>query len=157
MGSIKLLRIDSRLSHGKTVDFWCDYLDLSRVIIANDRVAEDDFRKEVMGLTIPKNIEGYFLRVDEVKDFLEKSQGEFFIIVESPSDLKRLVDCGIRVPKVNVGIIHMSEGKRSLTEEVAVDDRDLEIFKNLIEDGVEIAVRLSPFASKKDLREFFAR
>lgn len=152
---IPLVRIDSRLSHGKVVEIWCEKYGIDKVIIANDRVATDDFRQEVMNLTIPENIEATYLKVADVKAFLEKNPGDYFTIVESPEDLEKIADSGIKIEKLNIGIIHMQEGKKSLTEEVAVDDNDLRIFKKLKEAGTEIAVRLSPFASKKSLDEFF--
>ena len=52
MGKVKLCRIDSRLSHGKVVEVWSKELDTKTVIIANDEVSLDDFRKKVMDLTI---------------------------------------------------------------------------------------------------------
>ena len=151
---LALVRIDSRLSHGKVVEIWCAKYGIDKVIIANDRVATDDFRQEVMNLTIPENIEATYLKVADVKDFLEKNPGDYFTIVESPEDAEKIADSGIKIEKLNIGIIHMQEGKKSLTEEVAVDDNDLRIFKKLKEAGTEIAVRLSPFASKRSLDEF---
>ena len=54
MGKITLARIDSRLANGNVVKDWCDSYNLKKVIIANDRVAEDPIRIEVMDLTIQR-------------------------------------------------------------------------------------------------------
>ena len=78
---LPLVRIDSRLSHGKVVEIWCEKYGIDKVIIANDRVAKDDFRQEVMNLTIPENIEATYLKVADEKDFLEKNPGDYFTIV----------------------------------------------------------------------------
>lgn len=156
MKNIKLARIDSRLSHGKVVSYWTDFLKVNTVIIANDRVAKDDFEQAVMDLTIPKDIKSYYLSLDEVKNFVEKNEKEeIFLIVESPRDLDQIIGHNVEINKVNIGIIHLSQGKKLLTEEVAVDEKDLEIFSNLISKGTEISVQLSPFACKRDLRDFF--
>lgn len=45
MGKVKLCRIDSRLSHGKVVEIWSKELEIKTVIIANEEVSGDDFRK----------------------------------------------------------------------------------------------------------------
>lgn len=153
---IKLARIDSRLSHGKVVSYWTDFLKVKTVIIANNRVAKDDFEQTVMDLTIPKEIKAHYLGLDEVKKHLEKNKKEeIFLIVESPRDLDIIMSQDVEIDKVNIGIIHLSEGKKLLTEEVAVDEKDLQIFSNLVSKGTEISVQLSPFACKRDLKDFF--
>lgn len=153
---IKLARIDSRLSHGKVVSYWTDFLKVKTVIIANDRVANDDFEQTVMDLTIPKEINAHYLGLDEVKKYIEKNKNEeIFLIVESPRDLDQIINQDIKIEKVNIGIIHLSQGKKLLTEEVAVDKKDLDIFSNLVSKGTEISVQLTPFACKRDLSDFF--
>lgn len=154
MKNIKLVRIDSRLSHGKVVSYWTDFLGVDTVIIANDRLAMDEFEQKVMNLTIPKDIKVHYIKLHEIKKFqIEKD--EAFVIVESPKDLETIIKQEIKFEKVNIGIIHLSHGKKLLTEEVAVDKKDLEIFSKLISNGTEVFVQLSPFASKRDLSDFF--
>lgn len=51
----------------------------------------------------------------------------------------------------------MSEGKKSLTEEVAVDEDDLRIFKDFMNNGSEVYLRLSPYAQKIDLTSMFKK
>lgn len=156
MKNIKLARIDSRLSHGKVVSYWTDHLKLDTVIIANDRLAEDDFEKAVMDLTLPEGIKSHYMSLDQVKPYVENNKDEdIFLIVESPRDLEKILGEDAFIEKVNIGIIHLSPGKKLLTEEVAVDEKDLEIFSSLISRGVEVSIQLSPFACKRDLSDFF--
>lgn len=154
--NIKLARIDSRLSHGKVVSYWTEYLNLDTVIIANDRVYQDDFEQAVMNLTMPEGIAAHYLRLDQVKNYVENNQNEdIFLIVESPRDLEKILEKDYFIDRVNIGIIHLSQGKKLLTEEVAVDEKDLEIFANLISNDIEVFIQLSPFACKRDLSDFF--
>ena len=71
MGKITLARIDSRLANGNVVEDWCGKYGLKKVIIANDRTATDPIRIEVMDLTVPDFIESTYLKVANVKDFLD--------------------------------------------------------------------------------------
>jgi mannose/fructose/N-acetylgalactosamine-specific phosphotransferase system component IIB len=156
MKNIKLARIDSRLSHGKVVSYWTDFLNLDTVIIANDRVAGDEFEQAVMNLTMPEGIKSHYLKLDQVKNYVENNIDEdIFLIVESPRDLDIIINQDARIEKVNIGIIHLSKGKKLLTEEVAVDEKDLEIFSKLVAKGTEVSIQLSPFACKRDLSDFF--
>ena len=157
MGEIKLVRIDSRLSHGKVVEVWTKELGVDTVVIANDKVSGDDFRKKVMDLTIPDDIDRFYLPVEDVGEFAKKLDKDIFLIVENASDLETIASEGLDIPTINIGIIHMSEGKKSLTEEVAVDEDDLRIFKDFMTKGSEVYLRLSPYAQKIDLTSMFKK
>lgn len=157
MGEIKLVRIDSRLSHGKVVEVWTKELGVDTVVIANDKVSGDDFRKRVMDLTIPDDIDRFYLPVEEVGKFVKKLDKEIFLIVENARDLETIASEGLDIPTINIGIIHMSEGKKSLTEEVAVDEDDIRIFKDFMTKGSEVYLRLSPYAQKIDLTSMFKK
>lgn len=143
MGKITLARIDSRLANGSVVKDWCDSYNLKKVIISNDRVAEDSIRIEVMDLTIPEKIQSTYLRVGELKDFLDKNEGEYFLLVENTEDLEKIIDSNVQIKEVNVGIIHLSIGKKSLTEMVAVDDEDMRIFEKIKAQGTKIFIKTS--------------
>lgn len=157
MGEIKLVRIDSRLSHGKVVEVWTKELGVDIVVIANDKVSSDDFRKRVMDLTISDDIDRFYLPVEEVGEFVKKLDKDIFLIVENARDLETIASEGLDIPTINIGIIHMSEGKKSLTEEVAVDEDDLRIFKDFMTKGSEVYLRLSPYAQKIDLTSMFKK
>lgn len=155
MGEVKLCRIDSRLSHGKVVEIWSKELKTETVIIANDEVSGDDFRKKVMDLTIPDHIAAYYLKPSEVGDFLKDYDKDVLLIVASAQDLETISKQDIEIPEVNIGIIHMTIGKKSLTEEVAVDEDDLRIFREFIENGSDVYVRLSPYSQRMELKNLF--
>lgn len=143
MGKISLARIDSRLANGNVVEDWCGKYSLKKVIIANDRTVADPIRVEVMDLTVPTEIESIYLKVADVKDFLDKNSGEYFLLVENTGDLEKIIDLGAQIKEVNVGIIHLSIGKKSLTEMVAVDDEDLRIFEKIKNQGAKIFIKTS--------------
>ena len=39
------VRIDDRLIHGQVAAYWCNSLRVSRIMVANDKIANDDLRK----------------------------------------------------------------------------------------------------------------
>lgn len=143
MGKIILARIDSRLANGSVVEDWCGKYGLKKVIIANDRTATDPIRIEVMDLTVPDFIESTYLKVENVKDFLDNNDGEYFLLIENTGDLEKIIDSGVQITEVNVGIIHLSIGKKSLTELVAVDDEDMRIFEKIKNTGIKIFIKTS--------------
>lgn len=158
MNKILLARIDSRLNHGRVVSDRTKESDTDTVIIANERVANDKFQQDLMDLTIPEEIESIYIKTSQVKKYLEENENKkIFLIVEDAKDLKEIIDQDVEVEKVNIGIIHLSRGKKLLTEEVAVDSKDLEIFQDLIQKGSQVFIQLNPFSVRKDLSEFLQK
>ncbi len=50
---LALFRIDDRLIHGQVVTFWSRRLNINRIVIASDEVAQDSFLKKVLKMTAP--------------------------------------------------------------------------------------------------------
>ena len=144
MGKIGLARVDSRLAHSQMVKMWGEKYGLKKVIIANDLTASYSISVEVMDLTVPEEIGSFYLKVADVGDFLKKNEGSYLLLLESTSDLDKILDQGIRIEEVNLGIIHLSKGKKSLTELVALDDEDLRILKKIKDKGIKISVKKLP-------------
>ena len=74
---------------------------------------------------------------------------------ENPTDLLRLVEGGVPLKKVNIGNMHMAEGKRQVAGSVAVDDKDVAAFAKLRELGVELEIRRVPQEASEDIEKLF--
>lgn len=78
-----------------------------------------------------------------------------FIVCENPSDVLKLVEGGVPIKKVNIGNMHMAEGKRQVAGSVAVDDKDVEAFRKLKELGVELEIRRVPTEGSENVDKIF--
>ena len=78
-----------------------------------------------------------------------------FIVVENPEDALRLVEGGVPIKKLNIGNMHMAEGKRQVAGSVAVDDADVAAFKRLQELGVELEIRRVPTEHAENIEKLF--
>ena len=154
MAKIRLVRVDSRQGHGKTIREILANYGLNKVIFANDRIFDDEIHKKIERLTVPEGVEVEFLKVADVKDFLVQKTGEYFAIVENTSDLESLVDRQIQIEEVNLGIINLAIGKRTLTEMLAADEEDLRIFRKLYDLGIEIYIRKQIADPKISIKDF---
>ena len=63
---------------------------------------------------------------------------------ENPEDVLTLVKGGVPIKKVNIGNMHMAEGKRQVATSVAVNDDDVACFRKLQELGVELEIKRVP-------------
>ena len=67
----------------------------------------------------------------------------------------RLVEGGVPIKKVNIGNMHMAEGKRQVATSVAVDDNDVATFKKLQDLGVELEIQRVPQTGVEDLSKLW--
>lgn len=153
MPNILLTRIDNRLIHGQVATQWSSYLDANLLLVANDEVATDEFRQGLMNMAAPAYAQTRYFTIEKTCAIIDKASDaqKIFIICETPEDVLRLVEGGVPIKKVNVGNMHMSEGKRQVAGSVAVDDEDVAAFKKLQALGVELEIRRIPTLPSEDV------
>ena len=95
--------------------------------------------------------------IDKTISTIHKASAKqlIFIVCENPSDVLRLVEGGVPIKKVNIGNMHMAEGKRQVAGSVAVDDKDVAAFKKLKELGVELEIRRVPTEGTENIEKIF--
>ena len=59
------------------------------------------------------------------------------------------------IKKVNIGNMHMAEGKRQVATSVAVNDDDVATFKKLQDLGVELEIKRVPDTPSEDINKLF--
>jgi fructoselysine and glucoselysine-specific PTS system IIB component len=153
---IKLTRIDDRLVHGQVAFTWTPALDLTCLLIANDKVAKDDFMKMTLELAKPA---GTKLLIKSLKDaavFLndERSKGmKILLLVNSVKDASEMVSEVPEINSINFGGLRMKDNARLISKAVAVDDADIIFIKELLKKGIELEIRQLPTDSKKMVEE----
>ena len=89
------LRIDERLAHGQVCAVWVKYLNATHLLIANDEVANDSFKKQMMGIGIPNTVKHLFATVDKAVEILNDPKAaplRIFPVVKSPADAVKILD-----------------------------------------------------------------
>ena len=142
MPNILLTRIDNRLIHGQVATQWSSYLGANLLLVANDKVAGDPMRQGLMDMAAPAGAQTRYFTIEKTINIIGKAADRqlIFIICENPQDVLKLVEGGVPIKKVNIGNMHMAEGKRQVAGVVAVDDADVAAFKKLQELGVELEI-----------------
>ena len=128
MPNILLTRIDNRLIHGQVATQWNSSVGSNLILVANDKVAGDKMRQSLMDMAAPNGVATRYFTLEKTIEVIHKAadRQKIFIICENPSDVLALVEGGVPIQKVNIGNMHMSEGKRQVATSVAVDEADVE-------------------------------
>lgn len=155
--SILLTRIDNRLIHGQVATQWNSTLGANLILVANDDVAGNKMRQNLMNMAAPTGVATRFFSLQKTIDVIHKASPKqhIFLVAENPSDVLTLVKGGVPIRKVNIGNMHMSEGKRQVATSVAVDDADVAAFKELQDLGVELEIRRVPSTPAEDINKLF--
>jgi fructoselysine/glucoselysine PTS system EIIB component len=149
---IKLTRIDDRLVHGQVAFTWVTSLSIDCLIVANDKVAKDDFQKMALGLAKPPTAKLLILTLDNAIAFLNDAKSKnlkILLLVNSVNDALTLSNGVAEIQSINFGGIRTKEGARLISKAVAVSDDDIVIINKMLEKGLELEVRQVPNDKKQ--------
>lgn len=157
MPNIVLCRIDNRLIHGQVATQWCGVVGANLILVANDDVASNEFRQGLMDMAAPSYCQTRYWTIQKTIDTIHRASDaqKIALICEDPQTVLKLVEGGVPITKLNVGNMHMAEGKRQVATSVAVDDADVEAFKKIRQHGVEIFIQRVPDIAKEDVEKLF--
>ena len=147
MKGIVHIRIDDRLLHGQVVAFWSNSLQISRVMVINDEVANDELQKTFLRMVAPANIRTSILgKETAVKNISSgKYKGQkVFIVVKSPLDILYLLNNGLDIKEINVGNMSSRKDTTVLRPNISVTEEEKEAFKRLLDEGIEITTIMTP-------------
>ena len=141
MENVKLFRIDYRLLHWQTGVLWQQAINATMILVVGDAVAGNKVQVGAIKMAAPKTVRTEIVSVDKAVAFLNGPKASRFVIeliVENTQDALELVK---RVPglrNVNAALMKTLPGKRLLTKYLAVDEKDIENFKEMIELGATV-------------------
>ena len=149
---IKLTRIDDRLVHGQVAFTWTPALGVNCLVIANDKVAGDEFLKMALTLAKPAGTKLLILSLKEAAAFLndEKNKGlKMLLLIKSVKEAAAMAAEVPEIRSINFGGIRLKEGAKLITKAVAVNEDDIIIMRGLLTKGIELEIRQVPTDSKQ--------
>ena len=153
----KLFRIDYRLLHWQTGVLWQQATNATMILVVGDAVAGNKVQVSAIKMAAPKTVRTEIVSMDKAVAFLNGPKASKFVIeliVENTKDALELVR---RVPglrNVNAALMKTLPGKRLLTKYLAVDDKDVENFKEMIELGAKVECYTVPGEKAVDITKY---
>lgn len=157
MPNIVLTRIDNRLIHGQVATMWSSSVGANLLLVANDEVSKNEFRQGLMDMAAPSFAQTRYFSIEKTINIINRASESqhIAIICETPQDVLKLVEGGVPIKKVNIGNMHIAQGKRQVSKAVCIDDNDVDAFKKLKALGVELEIRRVPSESAESIDELF--
>ena len=148
---IKLTRIDDRLLHGQVSFTWTPTVSADCVVVANDKVAADEFMKMTLNLAKPASAKLLIKSLADTIIFLNDPRSQtmkILVLINSVKDAAVLANGVKEIQSINFGGLRTKEGSRLISKAIAVTDEDIEIAKELLAKGIELEVRQVPTDKK---------
>ncbi|GEP19312.1 PTS sugar transporter subunit IIB [Pediococcus argentinicus] len=145
--TVVLARVDQRLIHGIVVNQWAGETQAKRYMVIDDEVSKDETLKDSMRLSKPAGT-GMSI-IDTEKAITNFTNGKYdaqrvFVIAKEPSTMLKLMDAGIEIPKVDIGIIFAEDGRTRVSKFVSLNKEEFDDFKKIEDQGVPVDIRYVP-------------
>ncbi|MFH5811025.1 PTS sugar transporter subunit IIB [Companilactobacillus sp. FL22-1] len=145
--TVVLARIDQRLIHGLIVNQWAQSLHVKRFMVVDDELSTNESIKASMRMSKPTGT-GMSI-IDTQKAITNFNAGKYdsqrvFVLVKEPETLIKLIDGGVKIPKVDLGIIFNENGRTPVSKFVALDDKERQDLKNIQSEGIPLVIQYVP-------------
>ncbi|PUZ26104.1 PTS mannose/fructose/sorbose transporter subunit IIB [Chitinophaga parva] len=144
---IKLLRIDDRLVHGQVAMAWTPALGVDCLVVANDKVARDDFIKMTLNLAKPASARLLVKSIADTIAFLKDERSKplkLLVLVNSVADAHTLAQSLPEITSINFGGLRMRDGAKAVSRAIYLTDADITLVRTLLEKGTALEVRQVP-------------
>ncbi|AMV62183.1 PTS system, mannose-specific IIB component [Pediococcus damnosus] len=155
---VVLARIDSRLVHGVVVTDWYASLNPKRFMIIDDEISKDQTKKNTMRMAKPAGTGMSIIDTKTAIDHFKKGQYDsqrVFVLVKDPAVIINLIDAGIQIPKVDVGIIFMDTDKTKVSSYVALGKRDEHQLKEIQKRNVPVVLQYVPRDTEEPIEKYY--
>lgn len=151
--TVVLARVDQRLVHGVIVNAWYQYLQVNRFMVIDDEVSKNENMKTSMRIVKPAGT-GMSI-IDTEKALNNFKAGKYdnqrvLVLVKEPETIVKMLEAGIEIPKVNLGIIFKSDDRTQITKFIALNEKEKADLNKIHGYGVPIKLQFVPNDPEKD-------
>ncbi|WP_057879580.1 PTS sugar transporter subunit IIB [Companilactobacillus kimchiensis] len=153
--TVVLARIDQRLIHGLIVNQWAQSLKVKRFMVIDDELSTNESIKASMRMSKPAGT-GMSI-IDTQKAITNFNAGKYddqrvFVLVKEPETLIKLIDGGVKIPKIDLGIIFNENGRKPVSKFVALDDKERQDLQTIQEKGIPLIIQYVPTDNEEEFK-----
>ena len=144
---VVLARIDQRLIHGLVVNQWAPALQVKRFMVVDDVLCNNDDIKASMRMAKPAGTGISVISTETaITNFKAgKYDGQrVMILVKEPETLIKLMEGGVEIPKVDLGIMFNEDGREAVTKFIALNDKERADLQTIKDKGVPVVIQYVP-------------
>lgn len=155
---IKAVRIDHRLVHGQVAFSWTQFLGATRIIVIDDKAANDEFQKMALNMSKPSGVKLNIFSVEKALSKMAKVEtlkDTIFIVFGCTHDACRFIEKYPKIKELNYGGIAKKENSTkygSKGQVIYLNDQEVEDSKKILACGTHIFMQQLPTSKKEDLK-----
>lgn len=153
---IKMIRVDYRLLHGQVAFSWTQALGADALLLVSDTVKNDPLRMKALRLAKPQGTKVVIKTTEEAIQQIKSGvtdKYKLFIICETLTIAADLVEA-IGAKSINLGNMPFKEDKKQVLKSIFLDQKDINIIRDLENKGVNLFAQMVPSESKIDAKKF---
>ncbi|MDD4701745.1 MAG: PTS sugar transporter subunit IIB [Desulfovibrio sp.] len=124
-------RVDNRLVHGQVIEAWLPYTGVRHLVVANDELAADALRQQIIELAVPQRIITHFIPVHDLVRTLDACGDDSFVLFGNCQDARRANADGVIMDTLNIGNLHYGPEKIQILPHVALSAQDREDLQSI--------------------------
>lgn len=145
--SIILGRIDYRLLHGIVATMWAPQSGAQRVMVIDDKTANDPIIKESMRLGKPAGMACSIITEETAINNFKAGKYDdhkVFVVCEDPNIFLRLQEeAGQAIPRIVIGITRDRESGTKVSSRASIKEEEVTIYKKLMDQGTKVDVQFT--------------
>ena len=144
---VVLARIDQRLIHGIIVNQWAPALQVKRFMVVDDVLCNNDDIKASMRMAKPAGTGVSVISTETaITNFKAgKYDGQrVLVLVKEPETLIKLMEGGVEIPKVDLGIMFNEDGREAVTKFIALNDKERADLQTIKDKGIPVVIQYVP-------------
>lgn len=140
-----IFRVDSRIVHGQTVNYWCSKYEISKIIVVNDELANDSFKKIFFKIATPREFDLEFFEIKEAVNMEFEEGSNYMIIFKNIEDVVAYVHHEGKLSELIISNVGYGDGKTKISEGVFLNEEEckqVEVLKRSF--GVHVSYKVIP-------------
>lgn len=153
---VVLARIDQRLIHGIVVNQWHAALDNKRFMVVDDEVSQNEDVKASLRMSKPAGTGMSIISTEKAINNFKSGKYDsqrVFLITKEPSTMLKLINAGIKIPKLDLGIVFAEDGRTRISKFIALNQQEVSDLKKIEEQGIPVEIRYVPNDSPESFDE----
>ena len=152
-----LVRVDDRLIHGQIVETWVPYLNINQIVIADDEVFHDPFKKKIISMSAPPKVKVLIQTVPEAVDYLKNdflhptTSFRTMMLLSSIEAAEQAAKLGLPCNRLNLGNIHYQNGKIQISASISLDRHEVSLLEDISQRGISVFVQPVPRIPPQDI------
>lgn len=154
MAEIKLFRIDFRLIHGQVITKWIKQVPISRIVIVDDTLADDEFMADIYRMAAPPDIAVEVYSKSSAVEAWNKDKmgdGNIMVLVRDVKTTLWLKQNGFGMDEVQVGGLGGSSGRVVVCPAITLDAQDAQDLAEIEKLGCKVYLHVLPAEPRMEL------